>query len=296
MEDLNFGFKQGRQKFERQVYQKFEKMLIDKLNYLVDKSKGMDEDGGLLHAYQLTDEFKSFKQLGKQSGFLYYIPAWNTSKLDPTTGFVNLFYTKYESVEKSKEFINNFTSILYNQEREYFEFLFDYSAFTSKAEGSRLKWTVCSKGERVETYRNPKKNNEWDTQKIDLTFELKKLFNDYSISLLDGDLREQMGKIDKADFYKKFMKLFALIVQMRNSDEREDKLISPVLNKYGAFFETGKNERMPLDADANGAYNIARKGLWIIEKIKNTDVEQLDKVKLTISNKEWLQYAQEHIL
>ncbi len=296
LEDLNFGFKQGRQKFERQVYQKFEKMLIDKLNYLVDKSKGMDEDGGLLHAYQLTDEFKSFKQLGKQSGFLYYIPAWNTSKLDPTTGFVNLFYTKYESVEKSKEFINNFTSILYNQEREYFEFLFDYSAFTSKAEGSRLKWTVCSKGERVETYRNPKKNNEWDTQKIDLTFELKKLFNDYSISLLDGDLREQMGKIDKADFYKKFMKLFALIVQMRNSDEREDKLISPVLNKYGAFFETGKNERMPLDADANGAYNIARKGLWIIEKIKNTDVEQLDKVKLTISNKEWLQYAQEHIL
>lgn len=296
LEDLNFGFKQGRQKFERQVYQKFEKMLIDKLNYLVDKSKGMDEDGGLLHAYQLTDEFKSFKQLGKQSGFLYYIPAWNTSKLDPTTGFVNLFYTKYESVEKSKEFINNFTSILYNQEREYFEFLFDYSAFTSKAEGSRLKWTVCSKGERVETYRNPKKNNEWDTQKIDLTFELKKLFNDYSISLLDGDLREQMGKIDKADFYKKFMKLFALIVQMRNSDEREDKLISPVLNKYGAFFETGKNERMPLDADANGAYNIARKGLWIIEKIKDTDIEQLDKVKLVISNKEWLQYAQEHTL
>ncbi len=155
---------------------------------------------------------------------------------------------------------------------------------------------MCSKIERVETYRNPKKNNEWDTQKIDLTFELKKLFNDYSIFLLDGDLREQMGKIDKADFYKKFMKLFALIVQMRNSDEREDKLISPVLNEYGAFFETGKNERMPLDADANGVYNIARKGLWIIEKIKNTDVEQLDKVKLTISNKEWLQYAQEHIL
>lgn len=217
-------------------------------------------------------------------------------KVNRLIHFVNLFYMKYESVEKSKEFINNFTSILYNQERQYFEFLFDYSAFTSKAEGSRLKWTVCSKGERVETYRNPKKNNEWDTQKIDLTFELKKLFNDYSISLLDGDLREQMGKIDKADFYKKFMKLFALIVQMRNSDEREDKLISPVLNEYGAFFETGKNERMPLDADANGVYNISRKGLWIIEKIKNTDVEQLDKVKLTISNKEWLQYAQEHIL
>ena len=34
LEDLNFGFKRGRFKVERQVYQKFEKMLIDKLNYL----------------------------------------------------------------------------------------------------------------------------------------------------------------------------------------------------------------------------------------------------------------------
>ena len=37
LEDLNFSFKTSRQKVEKQVYQKFEKMLIDKLNYLVDK-------------------------------------------------------------------------------------------------------------------------------------------------------------------------------------------------------------------------------------------------------------------
>ena len=37
MEDLNFGFKRGRFKVEKQVYQKFEKMLIDKLNFLADK-------------------------------------------------------------------------------------------------------------------------------------------------------------------------------------------------------------------------------------------------------------------
>ena len=35
MEDLNFGFKRGRFKVEKQVYQKLEKMLIDKFNYLV---------------------------------------------------------------------------------------------------------------------------------------------------------------------------------------------------------------------------------------------------------------------
>ena len=39
MEDLNYGFKRGRFKIERQVYQKFENMLISKLNYLVDKRR-----------------------------------------------------------------------------------------------------------------------------------------------------------------------------------------------------------------------------------------------------------------
>ena len=37
LEDLNMGFMRGRQKVEKQVYQKFEKMLIDKLSYLVDQ-------------------------------------------------------------------------------------------------------------------------------------------------------------------------------------------------------------------------------------------------------------------
>lgn len=45
MEDLNYGFKRGRFKVERQVYQKFETMLISKLNYLADKSQAVDEPG-----------------------------------------------------------------------------------------------------------------------------------------------------------------------------------------------------------------------------------------------------------
>ncbi|HRF58009.1 MAG TPA: type V CRISPR-associated protein Cas12a/Cpf1, partial [Campylobacterales bacterium] len=74
LEDLNFGFKRGRFKVEKQVYQKFEKMLIDKLNYLVDKQKSPSEIGGVLKALQLTNKFESFEKMGKQSGFLYYVP------------------------------------------------------------------------------------------------------------------------------------------------------------------------------------------------------------------------------
>ena len=68
-------------------------------------------------------------------------------------------------------------------------------------------------------------------------------------------------------------------------------MISPVMNDQGEFYDSrncGKN--LPENADANGAYNIARKGLWIIDQIKRAD--ELSKLKLTISNKEWLSFAQ----
>ena len=61
MEDLNSGFKRGRFKVEKQVYQKFEKMLINKLNYLVLKNKNNTEWGGIYRALQLTNKFVSFK-------------------------------------------------------------------------------------------------------------------------------------------------------------------------------------------------------------------------------------------
>ena len=111
LEDLNMGFMRGRQKVEASVYQKFEKMLIDKLNYFADKKKGQNELGGVLKAYQLANKFESFQKMGKQSGFLFYTQAWNTSKIDPVTGFVNLFDTRYENVAKSKAFFEKFDSI-----------------------------------------------------------------------------------------------------------------------------------------------------------------------------------------
>ena len=49
---------------------------------------------------------------------------------------------------------------------------------------------------------------------------------------------------------------------------------------------------MPANADANGAYNIARKALWAIDVLKSTPDEDLGKAKLSIKNKDWLCYAQ----
>lgn len=298
LEDLNFGFMRSRQKFEKQVYQKFEKMLIDKLNYLVDKNRKANEPGGLLQAYQLTDQFESFQKLGKQSGFLFYVPAWMTSKIDPTTGFVNLFYVKYESVKESQNFVKKFDEVIYNADKDWFEFKFDYSNFTPKAEGSQTIWTVCSYGSRIRHFRNPEQNNEWDTEDIELTKAFKELLATYKIDVHSDRLIQDIAKMDSKEFWMQFISLFNLMLQMRNSDEKRgiDKIISPVQNDKGEFFVSGEDNKMPLDADANGAYNIARKGLWIIQQIKGKDVSELDKVNLAIKNSEWLQYAQENVL
>ena len=294
LEDLNFGFMRGRQKVEKQVYQKFEKMLIDKLNYLVDKKRDANELGGVLNALQLTNKFESFQKLGKQSGFLFYIPAWNTSKMDPTTGFVNLLDTRYENMEKAKAFFGKFDSIRYNAQKDWFEFAFDYNKFHNKAEGTQTQWTLCTYGTRIETKRDAEQNNNFVSTEVDLTQKFKALFAEKQIGP-NGNLKEQICSQTDASFFKSLLNLLRLTLQMRNSitGTETDYLISPVQNAKGEFFDSRVcDANLPENADANGAYNIARKGLWVIEQMKQTD--DLSNIKLAISNKEWMRFAQKN--
>ena len=81
---------------------------------------------------------------------------------------------------------------------------------------------------------------------------------------------------------------------MRNSKTRTDidYLLSPVADANGHFYDSREEiPSLPKDADANGAYNIARKGLWAIRKIQSTPSDE--KLNLAISNREWLQFAQQ---
>lgn len=293
LEDLNKGFMRGRQKVEKQVYQKFEKMLIDKLNYLVDKKADIESTGGLLNAYQLTSKFESFQKLGKQSGFLFYIPAWNTSKIDPVTGFVNLLDTRYHNVDKSKAFFAKFDSIRYNKEKGWFEFALDYDNFGNKAEGTRTKWTLCTQGKRIKTFRNAEKNPKWNNPKIDLTIEFKQLFAHYDIDI-NGNLKDAISNQTEKTFFVELMRLLKLTLQMRNSitGKETDYLVSPVADENGNFYDSCTcDASLPQNADANGAFNIARKGLMLIEQIKAID--DLSKLKFDISNKSWLNFAQQ---
>ncbi len=291
MEDLNFGFVNGRKKVEKQVYQKFEKMLIDKLNYYVNKSYDPSVTAGALNACQLTEEFQSFSKLGKQSGFLFYVPAWNTSKIDPTTGFVDLLHPRYTSIADSISFIKKVKDIRYNPEG-YFEFEVQISEFTDRAYGERDHWVLCSFGKRIKAFRNKEKNSQWDYKELDLTTEFMDLFSRYQIDI-HSDIKDQIVVIKEKDFWVNLIDDLKLLLQMRNSiaGTSVDYMISPIMNKNGRFYDSREGNRygLPQDADANGAYNIARKGLWVMEQIRNTDG---GRIKLAMTNQEWLSFAQ----
>lgn len=293
LEDLNMGFMRGRQKIERSVYEQFEKMLIDKLNYYVDKQKRIDEAGGLLHALQLTSKFESFKKLGKQSGCLFYIPAWNTSKIDPVTGFVNLFDTRYVNADKAREFFSKFDSIRYNDAKNWFEFAFDYNKFTEKAKDTRTRWTLCTWGTRIRTFRNPAKLNQWDNEEVVLTDVFKKAFDEAGIDI-HSNLKEAICTLTEKKHLESLMHLMKLLLQMRNSitNSEIDYLLSPVADENGHFYDSRTcDDTLPKDADANGAYNIARKGLWAIRTIQETS--ETERPNLALKNQDWLRFAQQ---
>ena len=293
LEDLNMGFIRGRQKIERSVYEQFEHMLIDKLNFYVDKKKDANVPGGLLHGFQLANKFESFGKLGKQSGCLFYIPAWNTSKIDPVTGFVNFMPdTRYENIDKSRIFFSKFDSIRYNEEKDWFEFTFDYNNFHKKLEGTKTKWTLCTYGTRIRTFRNKAKLNQWDNEEVVLTDEFKKVFANADINI-KGNLKESICSLTERKNLEPLMQLMKLLLQLRNSmiNSEIDYMLSPV-SENGVFYDSRScGSNLPIDADANGAYNIARKGLWVLRQIQNSNPN--DKLRLTLSNKEWLQFVQD---
>ena len=294
LEDLNFGFKRGRFKVEKQVYQKFEKALIDKLNYLVFKDAKPNEPGHVLNALQLTAPFDSFKKLGKQTGILYYVQAAYTSKIDPVTGFINFLYPKYESLIKSKTFFESMEGIRYNPNKDYFEFSFDYRKMTPNRDlkGYQTKWTACTFGEkRFKNIRNA--NGNWESVEVNVTEALKEILKNEDVDFNSNqDLRLAISKVKSTKFYKKLFKLLQITLSLRHSKmgTDEDFILSPVADENEEFFDSrDATENQPKDADANGAYHIALKGLWNFEQIRNWDGES--RLNLAMKNVEWFAYA-----
>ena len=312
MEELNYGFKRGRFKVERQVYQKFETMLISKLNYLVDKKKKVDEPGGVLKGYQLTYVPEKVTDVGKQCGIIFYVPPAYTSKIDPTTGFVDLFDFK---ADKPRKFLSRFDSIRYvkaGEEQDMFAFSFDYDNFAIHNTTPVIKkWIAYTYGSRIKKKPDIKNGKRvYSYEKLELTDEMKKLLNQNEISYCDGhnivDDIKALDDKEKEALTDGIFNLFRLTVQLRNSmseAEDYDMIVSPIRNDSGEFFDSSKYKNddfgkesvdMPKDADANGAYCIAMKCLFEMKKVQQgwskSDKKNFDF--LTVTNEDWFDFMQ----
>ena len=301
LEDLNNGFKNSRKCFEKSVYQNFEKALIEKLNYLVFKDKSATEAGGYLNAYQLTSAFESFEKMKYQCGFLFYVPAAYTSKIDPSTGFLDVLRPSYENAKKAQDFVSKFEFIKYNPAKDYFEFCCDINKFRKDKDDKKLNrtvWTLCTFGEDRYYSQRDAKTSQFESRRANITANLKRLFADNDIRFENGkDIKGEIAKISEKRFLETLLWNLKILLQMRYSGKGEngeefDFILSPVAGKNGEFFDSRKNydPPMPRDADANGAYNIARKCLYLLQNKIEDDgrLKTMDKI-------EWMNYAQGNV-
>lgn len=291
VEDLDESFKRGRQKRDMQIYQLFEKMLIEKLSYFVNKNvKNKKQIGSTLHALQLTTPDNKLSETGiKQNGILFFVPPEYTSAIDPITGFCNLF--DRDSVKNVRSLLALFRRISYNAEKDWFEFEWDYQdvqQYTKLEQCANPQlWVACTFGERIEwtgskQYRNRK------CERIALTAKFKILFEKYKIEYQSGkNLKDELSSINKKDDINELKRLFFLTLSLRNKPDKDtDYILSPIQCANGAFFDSrkvdkGVSPKLPDNGDANGAYNIARKGLLALSKLKDGINEQ-------ISLEEWI--------
>ena len=348
LEDLNMRFKQVRGGIERSIYQQFEKQLIDKLGYLVFKDdRGPESPGAVLNGYQLVAPFTTFKDLGKQTGIIFYTNAEYTSKTDPITGYRrNIYISNSASQKKIKEnLINKLKEICWDEKENSYFFTYNQKDFGSPIS---KEWTLYSKVPRVRREKN-NSTGYWEYKPIDLNKEFEDLFkkceiNEKSIDIF-SEIKELIknneGKLTQKqefdgknkNFYERFIYLFNLLLEIRNTislqvklDKRGNEIkldeidygvdffASPVkpffttagVRLVGRQIEGGKIQKEKkeeftiknfadferlfkgcssdgFDSDGVGAYNIARKGIMILERIKQNPKDP----DLYISKEDW---------
>ncbi len=275
LEDLNTGFKRGRQKIEKSVYQKFELALAKKLNFLVDKSAKNGEIGSVTNALQLTPPVNNYGDIEnkKQVGVMFYTRANYTSQTDPVTGWRKTIHLKKGSEANIKEqIIKEFTDIGFDGKDYYFEYV-------DKNTGKQWRLFSGKDAKSLDRFRGSrgKDKNEWTNEPVDVVNILDQIFinfkKDRSFHSQISDESVEITKISEEHAAWESLR-FAIdtIQQIRNTgkDERDnDFILSPVRDENGNHFDSRvASDSQPTSGDANGAFNIARKGMLMSEHIR----------------------------
>lgn len=324
-EDLSGGFKRNRMKIEQQVYQKLELALVKKLNYLANKNAKENEAGHFLKAYQLTSPVATYSDIGKQTGIIFYTQASYTSKTCPQCGFRKNVGFYFETKQKAENEIKKIKAFEYEPRKNRFKIEYNLSDFVKEEKKSRkernnilfqeekkkdnfviyssvvrYKWRDkkinkkdLGQGEKI--YKT-EKENRGTVLEYDITECLAGLFKLNSIDYLSEDTKDKIINQNlSAEFYKNLFYYLFLLSNTRNSVSGTD--IDYIQCPQCGFDSRNNFQGHKFNGDANGAYNIARKGIMILEKIKQYKKENgsLDKISwgdLVIGIDEWDKFAQ----
>lgn len=303
LEDLSTEMKRGRQKIEKQVYQNLETALARKLNYVVDKNADRGDIGSVSLALQLTPPLNNYDDIKnrKRFGVMLYTRANYTSITDPDTGWRQTIYLKDGNESDIKEQImRKFTDFGFDGKDYFFEYIEDNAGRT---------WRLYSgkDGKSLSRFRIKKEKMEdfdvWVPESIDIVGLLDELFAKFDKTISFRQQIEKgvsLSKITnrKETAWQSLRFVIGLIQQIRNNGIEPDDdnfLQSPVRNADGVHFDTRNAAnngplRAIVDADANGAYNIARKGLIMDAHIKYHHAcggKNASDINLLISDKEW---------
>lgn len=306
MEDLNVEFKAKRgAKVEKSVYKKFELALARKLGHLILKDRKPFDKGGVLQPYQLTPLIQVGKigdfEKAKQWGIMFYVQPHYTSTTDPLSGWrKHLYISNSAPIEKRKEnsgktkksnstYIKDFFNPAYGVQINYDSdkncFRFSYQDQADKP------WNLYAYEGLTRFYYN---SHERQVKSYDLHDKFGSLFTGLD---KHQNINEQIFKMEKFD-WTSLVFLWNLLNQIRNTDKSKegnenDFLQSPHwAEKYNCFFDSRKTQGrlMPDNGDANGAYNIARKGLMMLGRISEhgkIDPKFKKYPDLFISNYDW---------
>lgn len=310
LEDLNSEMKRGRQKIEKQVYQNLELALAKKFNFVVDKTAKQGELGSVSMALQLTPPVTNYKDIEgkKRFGIMLYTRANYTSITDPTTGWRKTIYIKNGKDEEiRKQILEKFTDFGFAGKDYYFE-------YTEENAGHSWRMYSGKDGKPLPRFQNKKQlqddKNIWVPEQVNVVEILDKLFSNFDKTRSFKEQIEKNVELKKVEgrnetAWQSLRYALNMIQHIRNSgvEKTDDNfLYSPVRNENGEHFDTRNPQNnggleLIVDADANGAFNIARKGLimdahikhWINSgrpKIKKDGKETSD-LDLFISDREW---------
>ncbi len=284
MEDLNFGFKRGRIRIEKSIYQQLENALLEKLQFFV-REKTQE---GVRNALQLMGELQPQYKWGKQQGIVFYVDAKFTSRTCPYCGWRRRgidYMSKVSSLKKAA-LDENKIKLFYEKDKDRFriEYKWEYKD-TGTDRCIKTKDLLKTEWEIIysDVERSYWSKKDHSTIAVNPTQRIKESLDNSLLETTDNILtRENENKIN----WKELMYALNNITNLRFDDPNKDEndIRRDVIQCPKCHFDTRKANIL-INADAVGAYNIARRAIIAVNKIN----QGMSEIKVKLS--EWDEFT-----